>query len=466
MAISQYPFIIDGVHGSLPMNMYPTPDDTRGVLLESDPGLAVKTALTDSTEIRGMYSLDDFRYVVARRGSQSILWKVSDSHTAVELGTITTSSTGPVFIFNNPTQLTVVDGVSQYVYTLATGLFEQVTDLAFPGSSVGAYQDGYGLYIEPDSNRWFFSSLFDFLSYDALDFYAKQSKTDNLVAMLSFMKEIYLFGKLSTELWYNAGGDNSSSASPTFAINSGGVIEHGCGAVASVSDLCGEAPIWLTNRGSIRKASGYASQVVSNQMFDRAVASMSTYSDAIGFSYKMNGHVFYQLSFVVEDQTWVLDSTTGLLHQKQSWKTGGGYGRHRANCYCLHKDKHYVGDYENGKIYEMSASLYSDDGEEIVRTAHMKEVDGGMRRIFFPPMQIITDAGVGTSVLDPTIALQFSSDGGHVWSSELYATVGKVGEYKKRALWNRLGSGYRRMYKITMTDSVLWRILGVDTGVS
>jgi hypothetical protein len=463
MAPSQYPFIADGVHGRLPMNMYPTPDDVRGVLLESDPGLLAKIVLTDSTEIRGMYSWGDFRYVVAKRGSQSVLWKISDSHTAVELGTILTSSSGPVYMANNPTQLSIVEG-AQHVFTPSTGLMVQDVGLDFLGASIVRYQDGYGLYIVPDSNRWFFGGLFDFLVHDSLDFYDKQSKPDNLVSTLSFMKELYLFGVESTELWYNAGGDNSSAASPTFAINTGGVIEHGCGAAASPSDLCGEAPIWLTSRGQLRKASGYSSQVVSNQMFDRATAIMTTYADAIGFSYRLNGHVFYQITFPTADQTWVFDNNTGLLHERQSWKSGSGYGRHRANCYCLHKGKHYVGDFENGTIYQMDSGYYSDNGEEIVRTAHMKEVDGGRQRIFFPSMQIVAEAGVGSSVLDPTIALQFSGDGGHVWSSELYATVGKVGEYTKRALWNRLGSGYRRMYKITMTDSVLWRILGVDVG--
>lgn len=460
----RFPFITDGIHGDVPINLYPASDSERGVLLNPTPGLKSLCQLPGCSEVRGLYPLDGFLYAVARRGSESVLWRIDTSGGYSELGTISTSSSGPVWMVNNPTQLLIVDGVSGYIYTPSTGLFVQITDPDFPGAAACAYQDGYGLFVRPNSNEWFFSSMWDFSQFDALDFYQKQSKPDNLVSILSFKREPWLFGEKSTEVWFNYGGDNSSPVNPTFAIGSGGQIEHGCGAAASPSDLCGEAVVWLSSVGQVRLAVGYASQVISNQMFDRAVKAMPRFDDARAFSYRDEGHIFYQITFPSGDQTWVWDLTTKVWHKRSSYKTGG-YGRHRANCYAWLDGKHYVGDYENGKVYEMSTSYYDDDGREIQRVLHSKEVDGGLERLYFQRMQVIVEAGVGTETLDPKIMLQFSADGGRSWSNELWRSAGKVGEYTRRAVWNQLGSGYRRMYRLTMTDPVLWRILGVSWGM-
>ncbi|MCX8126962.1 MAG: hypothetical protein N3E40_07510, partial [Dehalococcoidia bacterium] len=272
-----FPFIIDGIHGDVPINMYPAADSDRRAIVTSSPGLSRLCTLPSCSEVRGLYTWEGYLWAVARRGTESVLWKVSQAGTAVEVGNFNTSFTGPVWFANNNTQLVIVDGVTGYVYTHTSGL-QPILDPAFPGAAGVAYQDGYGLFIKPNSNIWFFSELWDFTNYDALDFYAKQSKPDKLVAILSYKRQPWLFGETSTEVWYNAGGDNSSPMNPTFALDTGGRIEHGCAAPGSVSDLCGEAPVWLTNNGQLRLASGYMTQVISNQMFERAVKRMSRIS--------------------------------------------------------------------------------------------------------------------------------------------------------------------------------------------
>ena len=75
---------------------------------------------------------------------------------------------------NNYTQLLIVDGVSGYVYTPATGGFAQITSADFPGARPQPYQDTYGLLVQPDSIYWFFSSPLDFTTYDSLNSYAKE----------------------------------------------------------------------------------------------------------------------------------------------------------------------------------------------------------------------------------------------------------------------------------------------------
>jgi hypothetical protein len=200
-------------------------------------------------------------------------------------------------------------------------------------------------------------------------------------------------------------------------------------------------------------------------MFSRALMAMSIFDDANAFSYSDEGHVFIQYNFPAGDQTWVFDATTKLFHKKQSWKSDETFGRHRANCYGYFNNRHYVGDYANGKIYEMSQDFYSDDGEEIRREAYTKEVDMGIKPQRMPPFQVIVESGVGLeSGLDPQIMMRYSNDGGNVWSNELWRSAGKIGEYRKKAVWQRVGSASKRMNHIAVTAPILWRILGVDTG--
>lgn len=461
-----FPFVIDGLRGKVPMNFYPASDTERGIILYPTPGLLEHCDLTACSEVREILPWNDYLYVLARRGSQSALWRVDESGGFVELGTVTTSASGPAWMVHNATQVLIVDGVSGYTYTPSTNIFTQILDADFPGAGACDYQDGFGLFFTPDTNQWFHSELYDFTSFDALDFYSKESSPDNIRSLISFAREVYIFGVTGgTEVWYNYGGDNSSSDNPTFARNTGGLIEHGCGAAKSVSTFDGERVTWITDQGQLMQAVRYVSQVISNQMFDRALAGYATYEDAIAFSYRDQGHVFYQASFPTADETWVLDGNTKLFHQRRSYKAAGGYGRHRANCYALLNGVHYVGDFENGKVYKMSTSYLDDSGNNIGRYVYSKEWDGGINRLFFPPVQVLVEPGVGlVGGSAPQIGLQWSNDGGNTWSTELTRSAGEVGEYGTRAVWLQLGSDFRRMYRLNFTDPVVWRILGVDWG--
>jgi len=107
----KFPFITDGIRGDVPINFYPVSDTEKGIILLPTPGLSELCDLTDCTEIRGMYSYGNYIYVVARRGANGVLWRVDESGGFIEVGTITTSSSGHVSMVNNNTQLLIVDGV-------------------------------------------------------------------------------------------------------------------------------------------------------------------------------------------------------------------------------------------------------------------------------------------------------------------------------------------------------------------
>jgi len=89
-------------------------------------------------------------------------------------------------------------------------------------------------------------------------------------------------------------------------------------------------------------------------------------SDAIGYTYSQAGHEFYMLTFPTEDVTWCFDLASQLWHRR-AWRdpVTGIYHRHRSNCCAVFGDDIIVGDFENGKIYKLSQSVYTDDGDPL-----------------------------------------------------------------------------------------------------
>jgi len=460
--MAEFPFITDGIKGSVPINWYVVPDDNKKSVLYHSPGLLELCSLTDCTEIRGIVAWDDYLYVAAKRGTQAVLWKVSPGGTATECGYFTTSRTGKLWMANNSTQLVMVDGPG-YVYTRATGSFGEITDAQWADAYTCSYQDGFGLFSDDDTDYWYHSELNDLTTYASADFYQKMAKTDGLTSVHSHLREPWIFGPGTTEVFYNAGGDNTSAMNPTFKRNPGGVIPIGIGAAASsVGDEHGLPMTWLTNYKTIVSATRYEPMEISNQMLARSLNDMATVSDAVAFGYKEGGHTFYQITFPSSDQTWIYDYTTKLWFRLQSYKISGGYGRQRANCYARMGNVHYVGDYENGKIYKMSTNYYDDNGYEIRRELYTKEVMAGMKRISFPDIMIDLDSGIDVSEgTSPTIFIQISKDGGNTYSSEIERTTGSIGDFGHRSIWRRLGSGYRQMTKVVVTDLIPWKVMGI-----
>jgi hypothetical protein len=59
----------------------------------------------------------------------------------------------------------------------------------------------------------------------------------------------------------------------------------------------------------------------------------------------------------------------------------------------------------------------------------------------------------------PLMTLRWSDDGGKTFSNEHVRDCGQAGAYLTRVLWNRLGSPRDRVYEISVTDPVPWRII-------
>jgi hypothetical protein len=465
-----FPFPTDGYIGQPPTNFYPAADSERQVILHGTPGLKSLCTLTDCTEVRGLREFNSYLYAVARRGSSSVLWRIDSAGGFAELGNFSTSASGPVWMTNNLAQLLIVDGVSGYAYTPATGIFAQITDPNFAtwGAAAADYQDSFGLFVQPDSIYWYLSALQDFTSFDGSR-YSKEALTDNIQGILSNQLQVYLGGFKGTEVWQNTGGDNTSPATMTFQRVPGGLIKYGW-ASPNAAAIFDNRVAWLTDQGQVVLVSSMAPSIISTDWIGRQVhgdgvlPGMSTYDDAITFSYVDHEHTFFWLTFPTGNLTIAYDAKTQTWHQRSSLMDDGvNFGRHRANCYALAWGKHWVGDYSKGKVMEMSQDYFDDDGDPMPAILYSKEIDNGIDPLPFPNLMLLMDMGTGPDIgRDPQVMLEKSNDGGKNWVSCGWRSMGLIGEYTRRAIWLRQGQDCRRQYRLTITDPVKRTILGVD----
>jgi hypothetical protein len=88
---------------------------------------------------------------------------------------------------------------------------------------------------------------------------------------------------------------------------------------------------------------------------------------------------------------------------------------------------------------------------------------------FVPPMLLATTSYLATPGYDPQVMLRWSDDAGHTWSNERWTSIGRIGQYGKRAFWRRLGMTMKirdRVYEISGTDPVKIAIMGAELRAS
>jgi hypothetical protein len=320
--------------------------------LQRAPGLPLRVTV-GTGPIRGLWQHNSYMYVV----SGNTFYQVSSSYVATAKGTI--AGTNPVTMADNGTQIMIAADPDGYIYNTSTGVFAQITDPDFPGASVVDYLDGYFVFIEPNSQRIWVTALLDGTSVDPLDFVSAEGDPDDVVSMIVDHREVWLFGKNSTEVWYNAG----LSDFPLVRIQ-GAFNELGCAARYSVAKMNNQV-YWLgkddRGQGIVYVANGYQGQRISTHAVEWQIQQYGSMTDAIGFTYQQDGHSFYVLVFPTAAKTWVYDASTGAWHERAGWDNQ--WTRYRAQAQVFYNNENLVGDYENGNLYAFDLNNYDYNGE-------------------------------------------------------------------------------------------------------
>jgi hypothetical protein len=366
-----------------------------------------------------------------------------------------TGSTGN-YVINNSQTVT-----SRTMYALN---FSELpaTDGAFTGGSSVDVVDNYFIYNNPHTQQYASSDLLSPITY-GLAFASKFTGPDDLVSLIVDHGQIYLLGEKTSEVWADIG-----TFPFPFQRIPGASSQHGIAAEFSMARFGNSfAYVSRNDRGQavIVQMNGYFPQRISTHAVENTLVNQNI-SDAIAYTYQLEGHECYVVTFPSLDLTWVYDGSTQMWHKWLWCDNQNNYKRHRSNCAALFQGSVLVGDWENGQIYRLDPNNYTDNGQHIRRMRRCPHLVTDFQRQYFEELQIQFQPGVGLQGietfplgdndigLNPQAMLRWSNDGGSTWSNEHWAGIGKVGKYQNRIIWRRLGWARDRIYEVVVTDPV------------
>jgi hypothetical protein len=391
------------------------------------PGLT-EWATVGTGPIRASIVCAGVLYVV----SGSVLFSVASNGTATTLGTIT--GTGPARIACNYSEVCVAAGGVGYVYS--GGSLQ--TPVPFSVSDV-LYADGFIVWMIQNSEQFIISSLDDALTYDAADIASVEGAPDDLVGMINDHREIHFYGGLTGEIFYNSG-----AALFPFERQGNAFIERGCFDRDSIVKIDGSVQ-FVGNDRIVYTLNGYIPQRVSTHTIEYYLRD-ATY--ARGWTYTLEGHKFYVLE--TDRGTFLHDRATGAWHRRASfgstwWRCNGAVDAYGQTL---------LTDRATGKLYTVSNDVYTEDGDPIRMEIVLPTIEMQRQRVSMYSFEVTTETGVGDPTDDPQIMLQYSDDGGHTWSGEMWRGMGKRGAYANRTIWRKLGQFRTRQIKLAITAAV------------
>lgn len=455
------------------VNWYPEAGGVQSkykAVLYPTPGLTTFCTL-DGTVVRAMTEFDGFLYAVCDRK----FYKISQDGTATLKGTL--NAVQPIFppcIVSNGLQICVVDNGYGYVYSISGDTFTEITNAYFTAAAPNyiTFQDGYGIFNQPGTPQWWLTLPNDFSVVQALDLATASTTNEDIAAIVSCRQQLYIFTSVGVEIWFNSG-----AADFPFERKNTSYITQGTAAPFSIVTL-DNTIFYLTRSeqgsGFVVKIEGDSNPaVVSTPAINQMIQKIDTISDAIGFSYQDNGHLFYVLTFPTGDQTFVYDLSQDAWHERKSTLvndpgSGTRQGRFRGNCFAFLGNNRLVGDFQNGKIYVQDSDVYTENGNLIYRERTTGHLWDDLKRLTLRSITLDFQMGVGNvtgSYTDPKINLYISKDGGYTYGNSHIASLGGQGQYKKRVRFNRLGMSRDFVGKITCSDPVNVVLLGASAEV-
>jgi hypothetical protein len=379
------------------------------------------------------------------------------------------------------------------------------SDGAFSGANTVDVIDNYIVYNNPTTQEWGSTDLLSPISPNT-SYSLKDGAPDDLVALIVDHREVYLMGEISSEVWTDVG-----TVPFPFQRIPGTSTQHGIAAPFSLYRLGNSfAYVSRNNRGQaqIMQMQGYVPQRISTHAVENTLANQYV-EDAIAWTYQLEGHEVYVVTFPTLNLTWAYDATTQLWHKWLYTNNDNEYQRHRGNCCATFQGLVIIGDYENGKLYQLDKTNYTDDGQNVRRLRRAPHLVTEFQRQYFDELQIQFQPGVGTTGLssvlqavnlqspyiitdtgtltigpleivnlgefntinfltpttNPQAMLRWSNDGGSTWSNEHWTGVGQTGKYRNRAIWRRLGTARDRIFEVVVTDPVNFVIISANLKV-
>ena len=410
------------------------------------PGLTL-FATCGTGPVRGFHVMAGMLFVV----SGPNLYSVSSLGVATALGGAV-GGTGFVCMSDNGTQVLITNGVNGYIYSTANG-FQVITDSNFHASTSCTFFDNYFVLSWDGTNKFFISNSLDGTTYSGTDFASAEVSSDLVLAVVNQQENLLIFGQTTIETWYDAGTLNFP-----FQRIDGGTIERGC--AAALTPIKEDNSVFFLGDDIVfYRLDGTIPRRVSTHALEDAWQNYTSVADAYTQSYTFEGHKFIVLTFPAANATWIFDISTSLWHERDSWDINNNqYGRWRGSCVAHVYNKLLVGDAYSGQIGFMDGATGTEFGNTIRLLMASPSVNSDRKRVFMSRFELDIEQGVGNANdpgSDPQAMLDYSDDGGRTFSTpQKWRSMGKIGAYRQRLRWLRLGQTRNRFLRLQISDPV------------
>lgn len=438
------------------------PAGKRPSAITTSPGLHTILELESGLSIRAEYRFKNKLYAV----SSEYVYEIDENDQPTLLGSIDTSE-GYIGIASNDTQVILVDGVKGYI--IEASVLTNITDPDFPPKPFDVtVLDTFFIVIQGESNKWFISASDNGKVWDALNYATFTSQPDTLTGIRVLDRAIFVFGKEGVEVWNSNLSliSGSYQGGPVFPFirQNNMLLNYGCVTAGSIVSGFGFL-FWLSftkyGTSSVMMTNGTRPQRISTPQIDYQIQKYEDISDVRAYMYTENGHLFYVLNFTAADHTWVYDMTTNEWSERET----NNNHRHLGQCHAFFNNKHYIGAYNSGKIYDMSTDYYDEDDNNIIRVLIPTHFDSpNYKRISIKAIHIDMVTGeVPANDLgsDPKLEISASLDGGLRYSTIRSVKIGKIGERQKMIVSRNWGIGRMFTFKFRFDSKVICEILGI-----
>lgn len=400
------------------------------VALISRPAL-VQFALAGAGPIRGTYRKGGVLANVGYSGSiitlsGANLYRVTQTGidgvgTATLIGTVEGSNR--MSAEGNASIICLTAGTQPYTTDGAS-----ITEITFPDDKQTYAVDtlaGYFVFAS-ELGRFYWSAVGG-TTVSALDYATAESQPDILLTLRVIRDELWLFGRLSIEVWTPTGDSDLP-----FRRTSGRVFGIGITARDSLKKI-EESLYWVGTDRLVYRTSPNPTKISDAALDERLLRADPT--TLYAFTYEIEGHQFYCLQIPGEG-TFAYDVTTQRWHEMTSY----GETLFRTATSCIGPNgQPLLGDNEAGIIWEMSTTEELDADQPIVyECMSLVENTGGPVKCD----SILLDCSVGDAadlIEDPVIQMRRTERGMKTWDDWQTEPLGRLGEYDELVAWTRQG---------------------------
>ncbi len=364
----------------------------------------------------------------------------------------------------------IFDGIGESVVVVTAGtVYEwdgstltEVTDVDLEDPNSCAHINNQMLY-DGDGGRFASSDVSDASSISGGNYGTAESNADDLVRVWVYDKIAWMMGDKTMEPWENTGSGN-----PPFSPILGAIIQVGLAALHSPAKN-DNGFYFLGDDRRIYFVQGVQETNITTINLANVIEGFTTIDDAEGNCFQIQGQNFYVITFPTERRSFCFNESVGI---ENGWfelsSATSETERYFGSQFVYFNNKTYVTDTSSGDIYELDKNTFDEFGNAVIRIRDSANFHGGLvgapgKLLTMNRFELVMETGVGSEDQDeddegPFVMLSWSDDGGRTFSTEIFASAGRAGEFIWKVEWFGLGSFYNRIMRIRMTDSVYWCI--------